>query len=169
LALQLSIIKAARADVLGLEWQASIEKARELCTQTGGSAALAQVLGEQSIVYYVRAQYPKALELGEEALALAETADDPMPVALGHWRLGFIHFARGEFLVSREHLGHVLAFYKPEIHHQSFLLLHGSDAGASAMSYEACCLWMLLGYPDQALRSAGRRWPLHGTPPCLSR
>jgi predicted ATPase len=33
------------------------------------------------------------------------------------------------------------------------VLLNGSDAGVSALAYEACCLWCL-GYPDQALKAS---------------
>jgi adenylate cyclase len=41
--------------------------------------------------------------------------------------------------------------YRPRTHHQPFVYLRGSDAGVSALAYDACCLWCL-GYPDQALK-----------------
>jgi predicted ATPase len=68
---------------------------------------------------------------------------------VGHWRLGYVHFALGEFTEARAHLEPVLAFYEPQ-HHRPLVLLSGSDAGVSALAYDACCLWCL-GYPEQAL------------------
>jgi predicted ATPase len=65
--------------------------------------------------------------------------------------LGFISFALGEYTTARAHLERVIAFYNPEQHHRSFVFLRGSDAGVSALAYDACCLWGL-GYPDQAFK-----------------
>ena len=152
LALQLSLGKARMRDTLGPEREGAITRARELCRQTGSKAAeLCQVLGQLSIFYYVRAQYQKAREFGEEMLSLAQQSGDPLLVALVHWHLGFILFATGDYPSARAHLQQVISFYQPTEHHHSFVLLHGLDAGVSAMSYDACCLWCL-GYPDQALR-----------------
>ena len=50
---------------------------------------------------------------------------------------------------ARAHLEPMLTFYESQ-HHQPLVLLSGSDAGASALAYDACCLWCL-GYPEQAL------------------
>jgi predicted ATPase len=71
-------------------------------------------------------------------------------VAVSHWYLGFILFGLGEYVKAHAHLGQVISFYQPQQHHQPFVLLRGSDAGTSALAYDACCLWCL-GYPDQAL------------------
>jgi predicted ATPase len=112
---------------------------------------LCQVLGELLIFPYVRAEYQRARELGEEALSLAQQAGDPLLVALGHWHLGFVLFGLGEYTTARAHLKEVISFYEPQEHHHSFVLLRGSDAGVSALAYDACCLWCL-GYPEQALK-----------------
>jgi predicted ATPase len=146
---------------LGMAWQGTrgtpapeVEKAytraRELCQQTGKTSELCRVMGELSIFYYVRAEYQKARELAEEALSLAQQAEDPLLVALGHWRLGFVLFCLGEYTTALGHLEQVIAFYNPEQHHRSLVVLCVSDAGTSALAYTACCLWCL-GYPDQAL------------------
>jgi predicted ATPase len=55
----------------------------------------------------------------------------------------------GEYGTAHAHLQHVIAFYEPQKHHHDFIFVRGSDAGVSAMAYDACCLWCL-GYPDQA-------------------
>jgi DNA-binding SARP family transcriptional activator len=161
LALHLSLGKACMADRLGERWQVILAKARELCQRTGQAAELSQVLGEQATYHYVRAEYRSALELGEEALNLAEHAGDPVLVALGHWRMGFIRFAMGALVESRAHLREVLDFYKPQSAHPSFVRVHGVDAGVSAMAYDACCLW-LLGYPEKAQEIRERSMVLAG-------
>jgi predicted ATPase len=88
--------------------------------------------------------------LAEEALRLAERAQDPLHVALGHRYLGAIHLCLGEFTAARAHFAHMISFYEPEQHHRALVSLRGSDAGTSALAYDACCLWCL-GYPEQAL------------------
>jgi DNA-binding SARP family transcriptional activator/predicted ATPase len=149
LALQFSLGRACMSDVLGSERQKCLARCRELCSETGKAAEFAHVLGEQSIFHYVRAELAEALKLAEEALALSQEADDPLLIALGHWRLGFIQFSRGEFMASRAHLSHILSIYEPQKHHPRFVLVHGADAGMSAMAYDACSLWAL-GYPEHA-------------------
>ena len=67
----------------------------------------------------------------------------------GQWYLGFIKFCLGDFINARTHIEQVIASYQPDQHHHSLVLRSGVDAGLSAMSYHACCLWCL-GYPDQA-------------------
>ncbi|NVM26883.1 MAG: hypothetical protein HWN70_13335, partial [Desulfobacterales bacterium] len=146
---------------LGMAWQGTkgtpapeVEKAytraRELCQQMGETSQLCRVVGELSVFYYVRAEHQRARELAEEALSLAQRAEDPLLVALGHWYLGFILFCLGEYATAQSHLEQMIAFYEPQQHHQPFVFLRGVDAGLSALAYAACCTWCL-GYPDQAL------------------
>jgi DNA-binding SARP family transcriptional activator/tetratricopeptide (TPR) repeat protein len=149
LTLQLALGKALRGDIPGIQWGKAINRARELCRQTGREAELCRVLGELSISYYVKADYRKACELAEESLGLAQKSGDALLIVLNHWFLGFILFGRGEYASAREYLGEVTSFYDPQQHHQAFLHLHGADAGVSALAYEACCLWCL-GFHDQA-------------------
>jgi predicted ATPase len=47
----------------------------------------------------------------------------------------------------------MIAFYDPQQHHGTLVSLRGSDAGTSALAYQACCLWCL-GYPEQALKQS---------------
>jgi predicted ATPase len=117
----------------------------------GKESHLCRVLGELAIFHYVRAEHRRAREFAEEALSLAQQFGDPLLVALGHWQLGFISFGLGEYTAARAHLQQVISFYEPQEHHQSFVSLRGLDAGPSALSYDACCLWAL-GYPEQALQ-----------------
>jgi predicted ATPase len=130
---------------------AAFARARELCQQMGKESLLSHVLGELAIFHYVRAEHRRARELAEEALSLAQQVNDPLRVALGHWYLGLALFALGEIPAARVRFGAMIAFYDPVEHHQPFLGVRGSDAGVSAMSYDACCLWAL-GHQEQALQ-----------------
>jgi predicted ATPase len=132
------------------EVEKAYTRARELCQQMGKTSQLCRVLGELALLHYVRAEHQTARELGEQALNLAQQAKDPLLVALGHWYLGLVLFCLGEYTTALGHLEQVIAFYNPEQHHRSLVVLRGSDAGPSALAYAACCLWCL-GYPDQAL------------------
>jgi len=132
------------------EVEKAYTRARELCQQMGKTSQLCRAMGELSIFYYVRAEHQRARELAEEALSLAQQAEDPLLVALSHWHLGVVLFGLGEYTVARAHLEQVIAFYNPEQHHRSLVVLSVSDPGLSALAYAACCLWCL-GYPEQAL------------------
>jgi DNA-binding SARP family transcriptional activator/predicted ATPase len=129
----------------------AFSRARELCQEVGKTAQMCRVLGDLAVHHYVRSEHQRALEYGEQALSLAQQANDPLLVTLGHWYLGVVLFCLGDYTVSLAHMEQIISFYDPEQHHHSLVFVRGSDAGAGAMAYAACCLWCL-GYPDQALR-----------------
>jgi adenylate cyclase len=151
LALQISLGISWKGGIPDPEGERALTRARELCERTGKTTQLSRVLGELAVFPYVRAELGKALEIGEEALSMAQQVDDPLLGAVGHWHLGYVSFALGEYMAARDHLQQVISFYKPHTHHQPFVYLRGSDAGVGALAYDACCLWCL-GYPDQALK-----------------
>jgi predicted ATPase len=150
LSLQISLAIASKGELPGRKGEKVIKRALELCQQTGETTHLSRILGELAIVPYVRAEYRTARELGEEGLRLAQEAGDPLLVALAHWHMGFVLFALGEFTAARAHIQQMISFYDPKEHHHVMVALRGSDAGVSALAYDACCLWCL-GYPVQAL------------------
>jgi predicted ATPase len=82
---------------------------------------------------------------------MAQRAQEPLLLVLGHWRLGFILFALGQYAQAHARLAQALSIYEAGQHHDLFLGLHPADPGPSALAYDACCLWCL-GYPDQALQ-----------------
>jgi predicted ATPase/DNA-binding SARP family transcriptional activator len=151
LALQLALGIAWRGTKgYGPEAERAYTRARELCQQTGNTSQLCQVLGKLSILHFVSAEHQKAREFAEEALSLAQQAEDPLHIALGHWYLGSVLLFLGEYTAARAHLEQMIAFYEPQ-QHRSLVLLRGSDAGLCALANDACCLWCL-GYPEQALK-----------------
>jgi tetratricopeptide (TPR) repeat protein len=153
LSLQISLGKAWKASIPNPEGERVLTRARELCLQTGETEQLCRIVSELSIFPYVRAEHHRARELAEEVLRYAQSAQDPLLVALGHWHLGYVLFALGEYTAARTHLQSAISFYKPQEHHESFVSVLGSDAGMSALAYHACCLWCL-GFPEQALKSS---------------
>jgi predicted ATPase/DNA-binding SARP family transcriptional activator len=131
------------------EYEGSLIRAQELCQQLGKTTQLCQVKGSLAVLYYVRAEYQKALRLAEETLELASQTDNQVLEALGQWCIGFISLSLGDNQKAKNQLEKVVNFYKPHYHTYS-VFLRGSDFGVGALSYYACCLWCL-GYPDQAL------------------
>jgi predicted ATPase len=150
LALQLSLGTAWTFGSTVIEGGKAYTRAHALCQKTGNTADLPQIVGMLTTCHYVGAKHRRARELAEEALDLAQQVGDPMLVAAGHWRLGFVAFALGEYTTARTHLEPMMAFYEPR-HHHALVFLCGSDPGPSALAYDACCLWCL-GYPEQALK-----------------
>jgi predicted ATPase len=147
--LQISLGVASKRTLPDPVGETALNRARELCLQTGDTAQLVRVLGELAIFPYVRAEHHRARELTEDALRLANQVGDPLLRAVAHWHLGFVLFALGEFPAAHTHFQQVISFYKPDEHHIPFVSMRGSDAGVSALAYDAVCLWCL-GFPDQA-------------------
>lgn len=131
------------------EMEQAIYRALKLSQQFGNTTQLGQVLSGLSIMSYVKGEYQLTYDYAEKTLDIGRQAEDPLLTALGHWCLGFLQFAHGEYLDALGHLEHVVSFYEPQQHHRSFVDLRGVDAGLSALAYLACCLWCL-GYPEQA-------------------
>jgi predicted ATPase/DNA-binding SARP family transcriptional activator len=132
------------------EVEKAYTRARELCRQMGETSQLCRVLGGLSVFYFVRAEHQRARELAEEALSLAQSANDPLLQAQGHWYLGIILFHLGEYTTALGHLEQVSALYSPDQQPRSLTGLRLSDVGLSALAHAACCLWCL-GYPERAL------------------
>jgi predicted ATPase len=149
--LQLSLSIAWKAGIPDPQGEKVLTRARELCQRAGMTIELCRVLGELSVYPYVRAEYQAAFDVGEQTLSLAQQVGDPLLVALAHWHLGYVSFGRGEFITARAYLQQTISFYEPQQYHHSFVSVRGSDAGVSALAYDACCLWCL-GYPEQAAK-----------------
>jgi predicted ATPase len=149
LTLQLALGTAWIGKTYGSEIEQAFARARDLCQQLGETSQLCLVLGRLSSLHYMRPEHQKARVLAEQALNLAQRAEDPLHVALSHRQLGQTLFLLGEYATARAHFEHMICFYEPQRHHRSLVSLRGSDAGVSALASDACCLWCL-GFPDQA-------------------
>jgi DNA-binding SARP family transcriptional activator/tetratricopeptide (TPR) repeat protein len=150
LSLQHSIAMSWKYNWASMKGSKAIDRIRELSKKLDRNAPLIRMLGEESIYYYVLADYENALTSANECLVLAEQEDEPLLITEAHWLLGVFNFSTGQYLTALEHLDEVDSFYVPNEHHQLLIQARGVDAGLSAQSYRACSLWCL-GYPDQAL------------------
>jgi predicted ATPase len=151
LQMALGVALAGARGTQSTEMKDAYSRARQLCMATGETSKLCRVLGEIGLHHYVRGEHQMAREFGEQALNVALSVRDPLLEALSRWYLGVVLFSLGDYATAQAHLERVIAFYIPQQHHRSFVLLRGSDAGVSALAYTACTLWCL-GYPDQALQ-----------------
>ena len=133
----------------GTEWENSCIRALELSRKMGKIQPRCLVLSDLAIIYYVRAQYQRAMQYIEEAVQVAQQAEDQLLLILGYWISGVLHFGMGEYSRAKFYLENVFNFYVPEEHHQVSVQLLGVDGCLSGMAYLACNLWCL-GYPEQA-------------------
>ena len=154
LGLQLLLAEALMADK---GWTAPetipcYARARELCEQTGNTAALFPVLYGQFSHHLSRGEADAAHSLAIETLRLTAGSGDAALQSMAHSMLGMSLFSRGELATA---LGEL----------QTTLSLHPSDGGAhtflaSGHNVAIASLWLaltllLLGYPEQASRHAG--------------
>jgi len=95
---------------------------------------------------------PKARDIAQQLLRLAEGAGDRALLLAAHRTLGQNLAFIGEFAAARTHLEQALALYDPR-QHRSLAFLYGQDLGVLCRSWACLVLW-LLGYPDQALRQS---------------
>jgi DNA-binding winged helix-turn-helix (wHTH) protein/predicted ATPase len=159
---------------VAVEVEHTYERARTLCQRLDESAQLFPVLLGLLGMALVRAEHHKGRALGEQLLALTQTADDPVRLQEAHYALGHTLFLLGELVRSQEHLQQAVALHDLTQHllpaagtaqgvqaashvsiqndSESFSWIRGvQDPGAISFAYAAWNLWFL-GYPDQALR-----------------
>jgi predicted ATPase len=126
-------------------------RARALFQQGEETPQLFSVLRGLWVLHHVRAELPKARELGEQLLQMAERVQDPALMLEAHRALGSTFLWQGEFSLARAHLEQSLTLYDPHQHRFLALLHGGADPGVSCLCDMARALWFL-GYPDQALQ-----------------
>ncbi|MGD2245978.1 MAG: protein kinase [Candidatus Aminicenantes bacterium] len=125
-------------------------RARTLCQKIGETPQLIPALGLLVSFHGTRGDTRTAREIGEQLLSVAELTEDPLPVAVAHWLLGWILVFLGEPAPALAHLEHVINFYDPQ-RHRSLAFIYGQDPGVSCLSWSAWALWFL-GYPDLAFK-----------------
>ena len=84
---------------------------------------------------------------------MAEREQDPSLLLQAHHALWPILFTIGELAAAENHLQRGLALYDPQPHRSQAFRYGGHDPGVCCRNHSALTLWML-GYPDQALKSA---------------
>jgi predicted ATPase len=148
LGLQLQVTYGYAADAA----KEAYTRARELCPQAGGPAALFPILWGLWLFHKVRSELPKAQEMAEELLALARQFEDPDLALQAHQALGMTAFCRGKPDAALRHVEQAAALYD-EQRHRTHAFLFGQDPGVICKAYGAVVLW-LLGYPDTAAQQS---------------
>ena len=133
-----------------LEVERAFTRARELCERLGNPPELFPALFGLWTMYFIRAEFRAAYELGEQLLQRAQEAHRPALLLLAHQALGDTLFNMGELLLASEHLEMAISLYDRERHRPRGFRHGGVDAKVNCLSYAARTLWTL-GYPDRAL------------------
>ncbi|HKA52847.1 MAG TPA: tetratricopeptide repeat protein, partial [Candidatus Binatia bacterium] len=131
------------------EVERAFTRARELCEQVGETAQLFPALWGLWVFCLVRPELPRARELGEHCLTLAQSGHDPALRLEAHYALGITLLWLGEVARAQEHFEQALALYTPSQHHSLASRYGGYDPGLACLIDMAWILW-LLGYQDQA-------------------
>jgi class 3 adenylate cyclase/tetratricopeptide (TPR) repeat protein len=92
-------------------------RARELCEQVEETSQLFPALWGLWLFYLVRAELPRALELGEHCLSVAQSGHDPALLLEAHYALGITLLWVGELAQAQEHFEQAVALYTPSQHH----------------------------------------------------
>ena len=132
-----------------LEVEHAFTRARALCEQLGETPQLLVVLGGLRAVYEVRGELPKARELTEQLLSLAQREQHPARLKMAHIWLGQTLLHLGEFAPARAYLEQGIAQDEPPWDRSAVVRLSSQIPGVNCRRYTAWTLWYL-GYPEQA-------------------
>lgn len=130
-------------------------RAHELCPLVADSRSQFRVLYGLSTYFQARADLRKAIEYGEQCLALAEKQGNPALRVLSHQRLGLSHYYGGKPAQALEHVRESIALYDPA-QHRPLALVYGQDMGVVSRIYAGLAL-AATGPPGEArdqIRSA---------------
>jgi predicted ATPase len=120
---------------------------RELCRQIDDGRQLVPALWRLAILSTVRTQLDVAVSLGEQLLALAETAG-PAAELTGHMALGASHNHRGEPIRARRHLDAALDLCA--LGHDAALVGAVAETPGVWARVFSAWNWWLLGEDDRA-------------------
>lgn len=123
-------------------------RAHELCRHVEAGPELPFALAGLFRFFYVRADFERARELGEQVLRLADGQHRAL-LLVGHTLVGLPLLSVAEFAAARSHLEQAIGLYDFE-QHRSLAFEHGDDPALSALGFLAIALWFA-GHPDQAL------------------
>jgi tetratricopeptide (TPR) repeat protein len=143
----LSTPLAATEGYLAPELEKVINRARELCSQIDETPRLFIVLGLLHGIYYNRGEHAAALELAQQMMRIAETANDPLLLIWAHYAMGFDFAVSGDPVSARTHLERVVSLYDPG---RQGSYGYVQDPGVTGLSMLSSVLEDL-GYPDDAL------------------
>jgi class 3 adenylate cyclase/tetratricopeptide (TPR) repeat protein len=139
----LSAIKGLSAPETGLAFQ----RASDLCRQLGDTPHLFAMLVGLAIFHRLRADFHRACELAQQALAIAELERDAVSLVEASLILGAALLLLGDLAGAQSHLERAIAVPEPE-HPPSY---HTPYDPRVVSSCWAALATLHLGYPKQAL------------------
>jgi predicted ATPase len=151
LALQISLGHAliATKGQAAPDVEQAFTRARALCEQLGETSQLSAVLGGLRAVYEVRGELPKAQELAEQMLGLAQRQQEPARLIQAYIALGQTLFYLGVFAPARAYLEQGMALDDPTRDRSAAVRFSSQIQGVNCRRYTAWTLWDL-GYPEPA-------------------
>lgn len=134
------------------EVRQAYQRAGELCRRVGDHAQLFHALRGMWQFHIGQAAYAEARKLGDELLALAESADDDALLIEAYRAVGNTAFWIGDFVAAREQMERAVSLYDPD-RHGDLAARYGQDpdvANRGILAWTLC----YLGYPDAAKQQA---------------
>ena len=129
-------------------------RAYELARQVGDADAVFPALSGMAYARIVRGQMREARALAEEYLTLAESQQDALVFAAGHWMLAYVAWWQGDVVVVSRHSRRGLEFYNPD-QHVAGIAAYNQNPGIPCGYLDALADWVL-GYPTQATQAMER-------------
>ncbi|HEX7040241.1 MAG TPA: AAA family ATPase [Trueperaceae bacterium] len=137
------------------EVAAAFERARSVAAGLGAAREEFAAAWSLSLYHSQRAEYGRAVELGEELLAIGRREGDERLLLQAHHAVWFAVFCLGDFAAVLEHAAAGAALYPLGAGEEESLRTGNHDAGACAHLFAARSLWYL-GRPDEALAEGER-------------
>jgi class 3 adenylate cyclase/tetratricopeptide (TPR) repeat protein len=131
-------IQAGRTPAADVE--STYRKARAAFVRAGRGDRLIPVIRGQWLFYLIRAQYPVALSLGEEMLAMGADGTRSQWLAEGHLYLGLAHMYMGSLERARAELEEAFRLYTPPERPDHIHSAQG-DTGVAALAYVALVMF----------------------------
>ncbi len=135
--------------------EAAYRRARELAELCGDNRALFAAIWGEWLVTGQTAGGGHREDLVDELFRVAEPLGDPGLRMQAHHAAWATLIFQGDLLRGNEHVRQGLNLYDRNEHGTHALLFGGHDPAVCGTGQAAMALWML-GYPDQAVASAGR-------------
>lgn len=136
------------------EARRAYDRARDLCQQLGETPALFTALTGLTRYYGLSGDQLVGLELAQQALAIAQAAQDATMLLEAHRHLAGVLSALGRLREARAFGERGMALYDPAQHERDAYRF-GHDPAVTILGYQSLTLW-LLGYPDQAMAQRNR-------------
>jgi class 3 adenylate cyclase/predicted ATPase len=127
-------------------------KARCACDRAGNYNRLVPVIRGQWLFYLLRAEYPTALDLSGEMMALGWRRDDPALLAEGHLYAGLVRMYTAQFGRARANLQEAFMHYQRHDPTDQIYEAQG-DTGVMALAYLAVVLWYMGSVEEARERS----------------